>query len=136
MDVPVSSRSPLGAFPGNHCEFTRKRTDLHVFCQQAHAACGPRCSQASGQSSQRVPGRPTPRATVLGAWEQEGHLCPPSLAREDLPKGNTEGTGASCSIEGAFSLSRGKTLLRGCILLSSTSFYCFFKQNTFFEVKK
>lgn len=74
MDVPVSSRSPLCPCPGNPCESTGKRTQFHVFCQQARAVCRESPGRASNVSQAGPP--------LVGAG---GHLCPPSLAREDLP---------------------------------------------------
>lgn len=92
----------------------------------------PAAPRLQGRAASVSQAGPSPGAALVGAWEQEVHLCPPSLAREHLPRGDTEGTGASYTTEGAFSCFRRKTLLRGCTLLSSTSFYCFFKQNTLF----
>lgn len=44
----------------------------------------PRCTQTAGNSSKRVPNRATTGAAAAGVLGQEMHLCPPSLAREDL----------------------------------------------------
>ena len=50
---------------------------------------------------------PPTGAAAVGVLGQEMHLCPPSLAREALPRGAAKGRGASCSTEGALSFSRG-----------------------------
>lgn len=54
--------------------------------------------------------RPPTGAALVGVLGQQMHLCPPSLAREALPRGAIKGRGASCSTEGAFSFSTGVSL--------------------------
>lgn len=66
------------------------------------AAHGPQGTLASTSRA-----RPPPGAVAVGVPGQEIHLCSPSLAREDLPRGDTEGGGASCSTGGEFPFSRG-----------------------------
>lgn len=119
---------PSLSFPRNHCEFSRKCTDLHVCCQQAHAVFGPlhpgsRAEQPAHPSTSQA----GPSSGVL--WWVPGSRRGISI----LPPWPEAFLGMiSYSTEGAFSYSRGKTLLRRRTLLSSTSFYCFFKQNTIF----
>lgn len=77
---------PPLSFPGNHHEFTRKCTDSHVCCQRAHAACGPCCRQAPGQSSQHIPGRPNPRGCCGGCLGAREASPSSLLGQRNLPR--------------------------------------------------
>lgn len=68
----------------------------------------PHGRQGTGASVSQA--RPPTGAAAVGVLGQQMHLCPPSLAREALPRGATKGRGASCSTEGAFSFSTGVSL--------------------------
>lgn len=99
MDVPISSHSPVGLLSGNHWEVHRFRfillpepgypqPPLHTGCREQPRAC------------------PKQGAAAVGVLGQQMHLCPYSLAKEALPRGDPEGRHASCSTEEEFSFSR------------------------------
>lgn len=83
---------PICPFPGSPCESTRKYTALHVFVNRTLLSVVPNAPRLQGRAASVSQAGPSPGTAVLGAWEQEGHLCPPSWAREDLPRAQVHPT--------------------------------------------
>lgn len=72
LEIPVN---PLGNAETYMC-----------FANRALLSVVPNAPRLQGRAASVSQAGPSPGTAVLGAWEQEGHLCPPSWARKDLSR--------------------------------------------------